>query len=394
MQRISTKEREYVLEALQGEFQGSKSAGFVRRFEEQFAAEFESAFAISFANGTATLHASLAAAGVGPGDEVVVPPLTMASTTLAVLHTGATPIFADVHPETWTLDVNSVRERMTERTRAIIPVSLYGLPSFGEEFMALAEGRNLLVLDDAAQCFQGYQNGRIVGSITHVTSFSLQSSKHLSSGEGGVVTTDSEELALRMRRVSSLGYGALAAQAGGSKIRKQAIQDPGYKRHVSSGWNYRMPEVAAAVALAQTERIDELVQVRVEAARQMEEARGNAAWLVPQSVPAGFQHSYWTYAVALDSEADVTWSEFRKEFAERGGGDFYGAWSLTYLEPFLQNLQGEFSKQRFEAGLCPVAESLQPRLIQFKTNAFEGFGLERQADALHETIQRLGRAGA
>lgn len=386
--RITEREHQYVREVLGSEFFGSKVTRFSARLERTFADAVGASFAISFCNGTATLHAGLAAFGVGPGDEVIVPPLTMASTTKAVLHAGATPVFADVDPETWCVDPRAVAALITDRTRAVIPVSLYGLPSPGEALMALAEGRNIGIFDDAAQCFLGKENGRVVGAITHLSSFSFQSTKHLTCGEGGIVTTNDEDLALRLRRMSSLGYAALAAEAGGAAIPKDLIQRPDYARHVSLGWNYRMSELGAAVALAQVERMEELVSVRVSHAQAMIDAVAGVEWLRAQAVPTGMQHSYWTVAFALDDEAPVDWEGFRAEFLKRGGKPFFGAWRLTYDEPFMRQVENAVAPpQNWSRGLCPVAEDLQPRLMQFATDAFAGTGLARQPEILAETAR-------
>ena len=151
-----------------------------------------------------------------------------------------------------------------------------------DPIMDLAQEHNLLVIEDDAQCFLGYYKNRIVGSIGHASSFSFQSSKHITAGEGGMVLTNSEDLAMKIRRTSSLGYALVGAQK--SKITKRDVQDPNYSRHVQVGWNYRMPELCCAVALAQTERITELVEQRVKAAEFFQNVldETNCTWLIPQ----------------------------------------------------------------------------------------------------------------
>ncbi len=382
--RISSRAYQYVCEVLASEFRGSKSGGMMKRLEKTFAERFGVGYAISFINGTATLHAALAAAGVGPGDEVIVPPLTMASTSFAVLHAGALPVFADIDPDTWTLSPASVAERITERTKAIMPVALYGLSPDMDPIMALAEEHHLFVLEDDAECFLGTYKGRLVGTLGHAASFSFQSSKHATSGEGGMVITNDPDLANRVRRFGSLGYAAVGAGEG--KISKADIQDPGYARHVEIGWNYRMPELCAAVALEQVERLDELVAWRQEAARLYQEALDGCDWLTPQAVPEGYGHAYWTFVARLDRD-DITWHDFRRKFLEFGGEPFYGAWRLTYLEPAFRDRRfADEQWQNFAPGLCPVAEATQPRLMQFTTNAFDRAEMTRQAEALAKTV--------
>ena len=390
--RISDLERRYVSEVLDAGFSTSAGNLMTSVLEREFAERFDSRFAISFCNGTATMHAALAAAGVGPGDEVIVPPLTMSSTAFAVIHAGALPVFADVEPDTWTIDPTSVRERTTERTRAIITVSIYGLAPDMDPLMDWANKHGIFLLEDDAECFLGKYKGRIVGSIGHASSFSFQSSKHMTCGEGGMITTNDEELANSIRRFGSLGYGAVGAGAGRGKISKDDIQDPSYLRHASVGYNYRMSELCAAVSRAQLERLEDLVAVRVHAANLYREALGNTDWLTPQVVPAGYEHSYWTYVLKLEEHSDISWQEFRRAYIDAGGDPMYGTWQLTYLEPALRRTRlEEFQWQTLDTELCPIAESVQPRLLQFKTNYWDSARAENAAEALATAIAHFDR---
>lgn len=389
MQRITDREAAYVREVLEGQFRTSAGSQMMQRLEQLFAQRFESRFAISFINGTATMHAALVAAGVGPGDEVIVPPLTMASTTFAVLHAGALPVFADVDPHLWTIDPAAIARCITPATKAIIPVSIYGLSPDMDPIMELARQHNLFVLEDDAECFLGYYKGKIVGSIGHASSFSFQSSKHITSGEGGMIVTNDEELASQIRRFGSLGYAAVGAGKG--KITRQTIQSPDYARHASIGYNYRLPELCAAVALAQTERLDELVGVRLNAAQCYAQAVAGCSWLTPQAVPEGYIHSYWTYVLKLEPQKGISWYDFRDKYLALGGDGIYAAWMLTYHEPAFrgQRLTPE-QWQSLEPGLCPVAESLQPQLLQFKTNYFDRDRADHAAAVLAKTIAYFG----
>ncbi|HVZ64215.1 MAG TPA: DegT/DnrJ/EryC1/StrS family aminotransferase [Opitutaceae bacterium] len=390
--RITERELENVKLVLANQFRNSTSAGFTKRLEELFAEKCGVKYAISFANGTATMHAALAAAGVGKGHEVIVPPLTMASTAFCVLHAGATPVFADVDPKTWTLDPQSVARNVTPKTRAIIPVSLYGLIADMGPIMETARKHKLFVLEDDAECFLGYYQGRVAGSIAHASSFSFQSSKHISCGEGGMITTDDEHLATEIRRMGSLGYRAVSGGAGKSKITREEIQDPGYLRHSSIGWNYRLAEICSAVLVGQVERLEELVAVRVDAARALAAARDGCSWLVPQETPAGYVHSYWTFVCRLAEDAPCSWHEFRAKYLECGGDGFYGAWALNYLEPaFRRQKFSDGQTQVFDVGLCPVAERLQPRLLQFKTNYFDVTRRSKAAEALARSIEHFSK---
>jgi perosamine synthetase len=316
----------------------------------------------------------------------------MASTSIAVLHAGATPVFADIDRQTWTIDPQAIQRCISPRTRAILPVAIYGLPPDMDKIMRIAESNNLRVLEDDAQCFLGSIHGRVAGSIAHASSFSFQSSKHMTSGEGGMVTTNDLDLARRIRAFASLGYAAVNPKPGGSKISKDVIQSPDYARFESIGWNYRMPELCAAVALAQLERLEELVGLRTRVASLFAEALSGCLWLIPQHVPLGFEHSFWTYVLRLQNKNAFTWHEFRSKYIEFGGDPIYGAWRLTYLEPaFCRKKLTAEQIQNYQEGLCPVAEALQPNLLQFKTNYYDLEIARRKAAALKMTIEYFDR---
>lgn len=381
--RIDERELGYLRDLLDSGFPGSSDSNFVGRLEKSFTERFGCSYAISFVNGTATLHSALVAAGVGPGDEVIVPPLTMASTSFAVLQAGAVPVFADVDRDTFLIDPESVRKRVTSRTRAIIPVSLYGLSPDMDALMDIANEHRLVIIEDDAQCFLGLYKGRLVGTLGHMASFSFQNSKHMTCGEGGMVITSNPEYAESLRRFSSLGYGLVSAEPGKAKIDKKTIVHPSFKRHVSLGFNYRLADVCAALALAQFEKLDWFVMWRKRTAAAFEEVVSGCSWLKPQKIPSGNESSYWAYTLRIDArESVLPWQDIYDKFVEYGGDGFYGAWSLTYLEPVFQS--GQFGK--FEQGICPVAEAIQPRLIQLKTNYGDEKSIERQAEALKKTI--------
>jgi len=388
--RISNNEYQYVKEVLDSGFPGNSSVNFTARLEETFAKRFDCDYAISHANGTATLHSALAAAGVQRGDEVIVPPLTMASTSLAVLHHGAVPVFADIDPHTFLIDPKSIELRITPRTKAIIPVALFGLSPDMDTIMGLAAAHNLVVIQDAAQCFLGTYKGKTVGTIADLASFSFQNSKHITCGEGGMVVTSNREYANRVARFVSLGYGLVSAGAGKSKIDKRSIVRPDFKRHVSLGFNYRMSELCAAVSMAQFERLDEFVDLRKKSAIALDEVVADCPWLTPQHTPYECGHSYWAYVVRLESARGTpTWDQFYDKFIELGGDGFYGAWSLTYLEPTFQDgsvFHDKNHTREYPPGTCPVAESIQPRLVQFKTNYGDQATIDREAEILAATI--------
>jgi perosamine synthetase len=391
--RVFGNELKYLQEVLETEFRSSSGSKMMGRFEKEFSEKFGSKFAISFVNGTATMHAALEAMGIGTDDEVIVPPLTMSSTTFAVLQANATPVFADVNLETFQIDTSSIEKCITPNTKAIITVALYGLSPDMDPIMDLAKKHNLKVIEDNAECFLGLYKGKMVGTIGDCASFSFQSSKHLTSGEGGILLTDSQVLAESVRKVQSLGYAGVSATKG--KISKKDIQDPSYSRHVSMGWNYRMPELCCAVALAQVENIDKLVNRRIEVARIFSESTAEfKEWFVPQYVGNEYVNSYWTWVARLERE-DISWNLVRDRFQDKGGDGVYAAWKLTYLEPMFEKLSllgrekfiSKSNIDRYKAGLCPVAEHLQPRLMQFKTNYWDLDQAYKQAEILNNTLK-------
>lgn len=388
MDRITDLERKYVLEALDNGFRSSLNNVFNAKLEKAFAELVGCRYAIGFVNGTATLHTALAACGVGPGDEVVVPPLTMSSPALSVLQNGSVPVFADVDRGTFTMDPAAAAKVVNGKTRALMPVALYGIAPDYDGLAALAKPRGLRLVEDNAECVLGTYKGRMAGTFGDFASFSFQASKHLTVGEGGMLTTDDEALADKARKFSCLGYASVSSKKG--KISRDDIQHPDYNRHVSLGFNFRMSEINAAVALGQVERARELVDVRIRAGRLFREASRDFRSFVPQADHPDLVNSYWTFAgyLATDRPA-VDWPAFRELFRSNGGDPYYAAWKLSYFEDYFQRdvRKAPGTWQGYEPGLCPNAEYLQPRMIQLKTNYWKDGDAERQADVLHRTLR-------
>ncbi len=391
------KEYEYVKEVLDYGWHNTSSPAFNMRLEKAFAEKFGVKYAITHNSGTGTMHSCLIAAGIGPGDEVIVPPLTAAATALVVIHQNAVPIFADLDPDTFNIDPESIRERITPHTKAIIPVALYGQSPDMDAIMALAREHDLVVIEDCAQAFLAQYKGKLAGTIGHMGSFSFQGSKHMTCGDGGIVITDDPDYGLGVRHGMCFGFSSGAAESAPTTAPPRELrQDPGFARHLTLGWNYRLPELCAASALAQLERLDDLVSWRVAVAARYAEVIEGCEWLTPQKVPEGYVNTYWTYVVRLDNE-DLTWHQFRDQYVEFGGDPIYGAWRPTYLEPAFseEKFYGkgcpnhcplyEGTPQEYAPGLCPVTERIQPRLFQFRTN-YDRERAERQFDALAQTI--------
>ena len=218
--RVDELELEYVKEAIDTGLTGVMT----KRFEARFAEKFDSKYAVAVNSGTSALHAALLALGVGPGDEVIVPPLTFIATTYAVLYVGAIPVFSDINSETFNIDPGLVEEKITSRTKAIVTVSLYGLPPEMNSIMDIAKRYKLKVLEDNAQCVLGKYENKIAGTIGDISIFSLQRSKHLTTGDGGVVITSDESLAEKCRKFADLGYRTLTAKSITNEDIKEKIQ--------------------------------------------------------------------------------------------------------------------------------------------------------------------------
>ena len=393
--RFNNNELKYLKEVIgSGELSGT-SGNMNKRFEKAFAKKVGAKYAIAFNSGTGTLHAALHAMNVNAGDEVIVPPLTVISNVLTILSQNAVPVFADIDPDTFNIDPKSVRKQITSKTKVIMPVSLYGLSCDLDAILEIAEPNGLGVINDAEQAHMAEYKGRSIGNISDITSYSLENTKHITTGDGGVVVTDNEEYAVSMRKFGCLGYSSINSSDG--RIRtsnKEALQDPLYKRHDSFGFNYRMPEVAAALGLAQVENMEYFVGLRIKVAELYNQAISGCDFMVPQCVPDGNRSTYWSFAVRYEKE-DIPWQAFRRKFLEYGGYRIYAAWALSYNEPviasgiFKKRAPCYFSDIEYPAGLCPVAESVQPKLMQFVTNFGDMEEARQHTDALYKTVKHF-----
>ncbi len=390
-------ELEYLKKVLTAESWSATGGSWNQALEKQFAAKFGAKYGVALNSGTSTLHAALEAVGVGPGDEVISPALTVIMNTTATIHANAIPVFADILPDTWTIDPKDIERKITPRTKAIFAVSIYGLPCDMDPIMALAKKHNIKVIEDNAQCFLSTYKERMTGTIGHLSSYSFENTKHISCGEGGIVLTNDEKYAEMVRKVGGHGFKNLRAEEGRIRLNAEIFQNPNYKRHDEIGWNYRLPEFNAAVALAQLERLDELVDLRVKSAQHFLDVMRNCDYLIPQHVPDGYMNSYYTLGVRYEGlEAiGVSWEDFRKAYVEFGGDGFYGAWSVPYLEPviaerkFAKRLPQVYGNISYAKGLCPVAESIQPKLMQIKTNYRDPRLAAAKAAILKQTIQKF-----
>lgn len=386
--KFNGKEMDYVLQAMDSDNPENRKLPWTQRLENKFSDVMGVKYAITCNSGTSGLHASVIAAGVKPGDEVISPGLTVIMDAYAIIHSGATPVFADVDRETQTIDPQDIERKITTKTKAIIAVSLQGLPVDIDPIMESASNYGLTVIEDSAQTMLGKYKGRIAGTLGHIGVFSFESKKHMTSGsEGGIIVSNDENLAEKARKFAGIGYKHLTAVAGRTSLAMSTVQDPSYERFDVLGLNYRMNEVSAAVGFAQLERIEFLVERRKEVAKLFREAIGDCEWMVEQRIPEGLEHSHYTFCTQYfgDEHIGLSWKKFYDRYIEMGGDGFYGACQVPYLEPVFKGL--EINGTTYEKGICPVAEEIQPRIMQFKTN-YRDLNLAREkARILHDLIK-------
>lgn len=390
--RFGEKEYNYIKEVLDSGFASSTSGTMNSRLERAFASRFGMDYAITFNSGTTTLHTALVALGVGYGDEVIVPALTVISCMNAILYCNAIPVFADVDPDTFLIDPADIRKKITPKTKAIMPVHLYGQVCNMTEIIKIAREFNLKIVEDCAQCYLGTHRGRLGGTFGDVGSWSFENSKHITTGDGGIIACNDEDLADRIRKLNTQGFRNATAVSGKIRIDKDMFQNPSYKRHTMFGFMYRLPEVAASIGLAQVEKLDWFVEKREKMASMYMEVISGCEWFKPQFTPQGDRNSYYTFAGKF-LRRDVTWEDFRKKHIEHGGDGIFAAWTLLYREDSIGDVKKMLKTMKLgdrlitDDGICSNAEKIQSQLMQFTTNQKDEEEMKRQAEALDKTIK-------
>jgi perosamine synthetase len=387
--KFNGRELEYVSLYLDSENKNNKIP-WVQQFEEAVAKKLGAKYAIACNSGTSGLHMAMAACGIGPGDEVITPGLTVVMDAYSVIHVGAKPVFADVDRTTYGIDVSEIKRKITNKTKAIITVSLQGLSVDIDPIMKLAKENNLIVIDDSAQNIQGEYKGRVAGTLGDISMLSFENKKHITAGsEGGMLLTDNEEFAIKARKFGGIGYKHMTASAGRTSLALSDVQNPDYERFDTIGLNYRMSEVSAAIGLAQFERIDYIVNRRIAVANIFHKAVSGFKWIAPQFIPKGYKHSHYTFSFEYkgNEELGISWKEFYNMYVEMGGDGFYSACVVPYLEPVFQN--HECYKEIYTKGMCPVAEDLQKKIMQFKTNYRSLAEAQKKANILRKLILKI-----
>jgi perosamine synthetase len=300
---LGAEELNNVVEAVQSGWISSQGK-FIPEFEQKFARYCGAQYGVASSNGTVALHLALKALGVGKGDEVIVPDLTFIATANAVTHSGAEPVLVDSHPSYWCIDPERIEKSITKRTRAIIPVHLYGHPCDMEAISAIAARHRLYVIEDAAEAHGAALRGRKVGSFGHVSCFSFYGNKIITTGEGGMCLTGDQDLAQRMRILRD--HGA----------------DPARRYwHDVIGYNYRMTNLQAAVGCAQVDRLDSLIERRRLVSAWYDDALRHGAEIgvirLPPRMPWA-ESVCWLYSILIEDSFGPSRDDIMGELARQG----------------------------------------------------------------------------
>lgn len=282
---ITEVEKAYVMKCLDEGWISSKGR-FIEQFENEFREYVGSKHAVSVSNGTTALHTALLALGIGPGDEVLIPTLTYIASANAVTYTGAKPVFIDSDRHTWNIDPNKLQEAITSKTKAIMAVHLYGLPCDMAAINMIARMNGLYVIEDCAEAIGSKINGQHVGTFGDVSSFSFYGNKTITTGEGGMVVTNNEEIAKKA-----------------SKIKGQGLSEDREYYHDMIGYNYRMTNICAAIGCAQMQNIEKTISDKLEIAYRY---KNNLNGILEfQQVEQGLTNSYWMVSGLLKSDIEV-----------------------------------------------------------------------------------------
>jgi perosamine synthetase len=360
---LDEREEEYVLEVLRS---GRLSLGpWIERFEEEAARRVGAPFAAAVSSGTAGLHLLCKIAGLGAGDEVITSPLSFVSSANCFLLEGATPVFADVDPVTLNMDPAAVEAAVTERTRAIVAVDMFGFPCELDALTAIAERHGLTLIEDSCESLGAEYRGRLLGAHGPAAVFAFYPNKQMTTGEGGVVTTHSEDVWQQLVSLRNQG--------------RSYDGDGGWFHHVRLGLNYRWTDLQAAIGLAQLEKLDRILELRAAAARRYGELLDGVDWVeAPAPDDADHRRSWFVYVVKLDAgiDRDGVMDALRRE-----GVATAEYVPCIHLQPYMRERFG------FSEGLCPVAEETAGRTLAlpFFTQIDAG-DQERVVDVLRTAV--------
>lgn len=362
---LEGNELDYVTDCVKTGWISSKGK-YVTEFENKFSRYCGAEYGICTTNGTTALHLALASLGIGKGDQVILPTFTMMSTALAVMYCGAKPVLVDSEPYTWNMDVTKIEEKITMKTKAILPVHIYGHPCEMDSINDIAEDHDLFVVEDAAEAHGALYKGRKVGNLGHCGCFSFYANKIITTGEGGMVITNDPVIAERARSLKDLAF------------------DP--KRrflHTDVGFNYRMTNIQAAIGLAQLERIDEFVDMRRRNAALYKRRLDNIDGIWTPYEASWAKNVYWMYSVLVSNEFGMKREALMDELARRGV-ETRTFFVPVHEQPFINDPMGEHyqvnplgehyyvAEDISARGLyLPSSTGLRPDEIEYVCNAIE-----------------------
>jgi len=300
---VDGNEKKYLNECIDTGWISSEGP-FVKQFEDQFANRVQRKYAIAVTNGTAALDVGIEALGIGPGDEVILPAFTIISCIGQIIRSGATPVLVDSDPLTWNMNLKQVEEKITEHTKAIMVVHIFGLPVDVEPLLEIAKNKNIKIIEDAAEMHGQTYYEKPCGSFGDISTFSFYSNKLITTGEGGMLVTDDEQLAMDCRSLRNLCF----------QPKKRFV-------HERLGWNYRMTNLQAALGLAQLERLDEFVQRKRSMGKKYTQGlRVLNEVQLPLEKTDYAENIYWVFGLVLDDSIGFDAEEAIKMLGEKGIG--------------------------------------------------------------------------
>jgi perosamine synthetase len=321
----------------------------VGEFEEMFASSVGAAHAVAVSNGTAALHAAMFALGIGPGDEVIVSPMTFAATANSIVYQGGTPVFADIEPDTLLIDPSEVIRKITPKTKAIIAVDYAGQPCNYDKLQSISNNYNIPLVADACHSLGGYYKERPVGTLALLNTFSFHPVKHITTGEGGMITTNDPKLAEKMRIFRNHGIT--------SDHRQREKEGSWFYEMVDLGYNYRLTDFQCAIGMSQLKKLNTWIARRKKIASIYNEAFAGVKEIEPLKVRNNLVHAYHLYVIRVDADKpgidrNTFFSSVRRE-----GIGVNIHYIPVHLHPFYRKHFGT------GPGLCPVAERAYEHII-------------------------------
>ncbi|QUC64517.1 DegT/DnrJ/EryC1/StrS family aminotransferase [Nitrosopumilus sp. K4] len=319
-----------------------------KEFEDEFAKFIGAKYAIATSSGTSSLHLSLIALGIKPGDEVIVPPLTFFATVEAVLHQGATPVFADLDPDTYCIDPIDVEKKISEKTRAVIPVHFFGMAAEMDHICDIGKSKNIKIIEDCAQAHGTEYKGKKVGTFGDANCWSFYATKNMTTGEGGMVTTNNEDVANKIRAIRNHGM-------------------TNRNDHVYLGYNYRMSEIHAAIGIVQLKKLDMLNKKRICNSNKLRKGLESLSWLEAQHIPNYVKHTFFWCAFKIDEEKiGMSGKQLREFLLEKGLEVRHRYTEPLYKQPVLleNNFNGLVPTELdYSKVFLPNVEKIAGRLI-------------------------------